>query len=292
MHIHTALDRYDTHLAACGRSEHTRRQVGRHVRAFARWWATGRRCGAIGAVGHEDVAGFLASPQARTRPDGRIKKSTAMNALRSSLRTFFAWCHDAGYTRTNPARLVRRALCSPPPPRALSEDESTRLLAMLAAGKRSEAKRDHALFHTMLATGVRLGSAISLDVEDVDLAGGILHLRQMKGGRADQVFLGRRIRAHLRRFLGNRTTGPLFRAMHGGRLSPRHVQRRYRQWVEKAGITRATSTHSLRHTLATRLYAKTGDVFLVQQALCHRAITSTMVYTTMNPDRLRQALEG
>ena len=62
MHILTALDRYDTHLAACGRSEHTRRQVGRHVRQFERWWGTGRRCGAVKAVGHEHVARFLASP--------------------------------------------------------------------------------------------------------------------------------------------------------------------------------------------------------------------------------------
>ena len=165
-------------------------------------------------------------------------------------------------------------------------------MATLAAGKSPEAKRDHALFHLMLASGIRLGSALSLDVEDVDLDGGILHLRYLKGDRSDYVFLGKRIRAHLRRFVGTRTTGPLFQAMHGGRLSPRHVQRRYRQWVEKAAIGRATSTHSLRHTLATRLYAKTGDVFLVQRALCHRSVASTLVYAQMNRNRLRQALES
>ena len=292
MHILKALQKFQIQLQADGRSIHTRKQYNRHVRLFARWWATRRHSGAVGAVGHEDVARFLASPTARLRPDGGVKKATSANALRTSLKVFLRYCHESGIVAQNPGRLIRRALCTPPPPRALSEDETTRLLATLAAGKSPEAKRDHALFHTMLATGIRLGSAIALDVEDVDLAGGILHLRQMKGGRSDQVFLGQRIRAHLHQHIGARTTGSLFVGIHGRRLSPRHVQRRYRQWVEEAKIARATSTHALRHTLASRLYAKTGDVFLVQQALCHRSILSTMVYTTMNPDRLRQALEA
>jgi site-specific recombinase XerD len=290
MHILQALQKFQTQLEADGRSSHTRKQYDRHVRLFARWLATRRHSGAIGAVGHEDVAKFLASPQARLRPDGRAKRATSANALRTSVRVFLKYCHESGVVAQNPGRLIRRAHCSPPPPRPLSEDEAERLMASLAEGDSPEAKRDYALFHLMLASGIRLGSAIALDVEDVDLAGGILHLRRMKGDRSDYVFLGRRIRAHLRRFVRNRTMGPLFIGIHGRRLSPRHVQRRYRQWVEKAEITRATSTHCLRHSFATNLYAKTGDVFLVQRALCHRSVASTLVYAQMNRNRLRQAL--
>lgn len=93
MHILKALQKFQIQLEADGRSSHTRKQYNRHVRQFAHWCATGRHCDAIGAVSHEDVARFLASPQARTRPDGRIKKASAMNALRSSHRTFYSWCH-------------------------------------------------------------------------------------------------------------------------------------------------------------------------------------------------------
>jgi site-specific recombinase XerD len=51
-----------------------------------------------------------------------------------------------------------------------------------------------------------------------------------------------------------------------------------------AGITRPFSIHSLRHTFATRLYRKTGDLYLVQRALGHRQITTTEVYAKVSDE--------
>jgi site-specific recombinase XerD len=267
-------------------------QYDRHVKLFARWCAAHGHSGAIDSIDHETVATFLASREARTRPDGGLKKAVSMNALRTSVRVFFGYLHQAGYIRQNPARLVRLAVCGAPPPRALSEEETKRLVDTLAAGAGPEAERDHAMFHLMLATGIRLGSAIALDVQDVDLDNGELHLATAKGDRRERVYLGRAIRAHLRRFIGQRTAGPLFVAMHGGRLSPRHVQRRFKMWVQKAGIARASSTHCLRHSLAVNLYKRTGDLLLVKAALRHKSIASTLVYARLDEGRLRRAMEG
>ena len=52
------------------------------------------------------------------------------------------------------------------------------------------------------------------------------------------------------------------------------------------------SVHSLRHTFATRLYRKTGDLYLVQRALGHREITTTEVYARVSDDSLRAAVVG
>ena len=57
-----------------------------------------------------------------------------------------------------------------------------------------------------------------------------------------------------------------------------------------AGITRPFSVHSLRHTFATRLYRKTGDLYLVQKALGHRQITTTEIYARVSDDTLRQTV--
>jgi site-specific recombinase XerD len=290
MHILEALDRFQIQLQADGRSIHTRRQYDRHVRLFARWLATGGHGCALDAIDHEAVAAFLASPVARTRPDGAVKRATSTNALRTSVRVFFRYCHEAGFVARNPARLVRRAICSPPPPRALSEGEARRLMDVLAGGEGPEAERDHALFHLMLATGIRLGSAIALDIEDVDLDASQLYLRTMKGDRREVVYLGRAIRDHLRRFLGGRVSGPLFLGIHGRRISDRHAQRRYREWVHRAGIARASSTHVLRHSFASHLYRRCGDILLVKEALHHRSVTSTLVYAQLDEGRLRQVL--
>ena len=55
------------------------------------------------------------------------------------------------------------------PPRGMAETEQRRLLEALAAAEGITARRDYALFHLMLATGIRVGSAVALEVEDVDL---------------------------------------------------------------------------------------------------------------------------
>ena len=92
--------------------------------------------------------------------------------------------------------------------------------------------------------------------------------------------------------MARRIPGPLFTGRDDQRLSHRHVQRRFTMWIEKAGITRSATIHSLRGTFASDLYRRTGDVFLVKEALRHRSISSTMAYVQMNEDRLRQALQA
>ena len=78
---------------------------------------------------------------------------------------------------------MRHAICGSPPPRSLSETDQRRLLAALASAEGDVAHRDHALFHLLLATGVRLGAALALDAADLDLDGGEALLRRSKGGR-------------------------------------------------------------------------------------------------------------
>ena len=57
--------------------------------------------------------------------------------------------------------------------------------------------------------------------------------------------------------------------------------------------TRSSGTiHSLRHTFATRLYRKTGDLYLVQKALGHRQITTTEIYARVDDQAVRRAVEA
>ena len=133
-----------------------------------------------------------------------------MNALRSRLRGFFGYLHQAGHLPEDPSRLIRPALCGEAPPRALSEASQERLLTALAAAEGETAARDHALFHLLLGTGIRLGSALALQVEDLDLVAGEMRLRIVKGGRVERVFLPPAVGEHLRGFLAGRASGPVF----------------------------------------------------------------------------------
>src|SRR5258707_15633578 len=181
MDIEESLSRYLTQLRADGRSPHTAGQYRRHVTLLATWLHESGHNTDVENVSHETLAQFLSSPSARTRPDGKSKKATTANALRTSLRTFFRYCHDGGYTQSNPARLVRRALCGTPPIRALSDEEQGRLLLALAKGVGPAAERDRMLFVLMLGSGIRVGSALALEAREVDLEPGELQPGTTKG---------------------------------------------------------------------------------------------------------------
>lgn len=290
MHLREALGRFTLQLQADGRSAHTIGQYERHGRLLITWLATERLSCEVEDIDHETLAHFLASEVARLRGDGIAKKASSVNALRTSTRVFFGHLHRAGYVASDPARLLRLARCGPPPPRGLSDAEEAKLFAVLREATGTEAHRDRVLVELMLATGLRLGSAIGLDVTDVDLAAGELHVRVAKGARPQTTFLSPRVVPALQEFIGDRCQGPLFTTSSGRRVSIRHAQRRFKFWRERGGLPNTVSPHSLRHTFAQRLYHATSDLFLVQAALHHRSVTSTTIYARVNRTHLRDAV--
>lgn len=290
MNLTDTLDRFLVQLEADGRSAHTIGQYRRHIWLLSSWLAAEGHSGEIAGITHEVLAKFLASPMARSRPDGKGKKATAMNCLRSSLRTFFSYLHQAGYSPINAARIIKRAICSSPPPRSMAPEDQERLLTILAGGEGPEAERDHLLFHLMLASGIRLGSALGIDSRDVDLDRGEITIRTAKSDRPETIIIGEGIREHLRRYLAAKVDGSLFTRRDGHHLSSRHIQRRFKEWLRKAGITRPASTHSMRHSFAQGLYRKTGDILLVKTALRHRSISSTLIYARTDGEQIRKAL--
>jgi site-specific recombinase XerD len=65
-------------------------------------------------------------------------------------------------------------------------------------------------------------------------------------------------------------------------------------YAEKAGISWAedVSPHTLRHTFATRLLGRTGNIRLVQKALGHSDLSTTMIYTHIVDEELELAMKG
>jgi integrase/recombinase XerC len=126
----------------------------------------------------------------------------------------------------------------------------------------------------------------------VDLDRGEAWFKTAKGNRPERVILGRKIHDHLREYVADRFPGPLFTDRAGHRLTTRHVQRRFAQWLKKAGVDRPASLHSLRHAFAYQIYHQTHDLLLTKAALRHRSIMSTLVYAQVDEERLRRVLQG
>lgn len=208
-----------------------------------------------------------------------------MNALRTLLRGFFEYCGSAGNVQRSPPRLVKRARTCPPP-RGLTVGEQERLVAALDAARTWEDRRDRVLFLTMLWTGIRLGAAHALSVDDVDLDAAVIRIRG-KGGVKATLPISKRVVELLAEWMAEE--GTVFPARSGAALSPRQAQARLAGWCRRAGIRRV-SPHALRHSFAQRLLRQTGDISVVQRALTHRSIASTVVYARADDAAVRGAL--
>jgi integrase/recombinase XerC len=151
-------------------------------------------------------------------PDGQPRKPITINRTKSALRSFFAFCLESGWIKENPARLIRSAPAAAKEPSTLTEAEIKKLRVVVASSTSPFASRDRLILELLLGTGIRLGSLVGLNVGDVDLQTGTLHIRA-KGGAQERVFLNPGLCAMLAAYLplgyarGKRESAPSDRGL-------------------------------------------------------------------------------
>ena len=224
---------------------------------------------------------------------GRRSQGRALAAVRSLLR--FA-CRE-GALADNPAAGVRTPKHPRNLPRHLRPGEIEALLE--APGSDGPLQiRDRALLELLYAAGLRVGELVSLDWQDIDLAGRVLRVLG-KGGKERMVPFGRPAAAALRGWLaaweklrgGERPPAamepePVFLNHRGGRLTDRSVRRLLDRYVERAALAAGVHPHTLRHTFATHLLEGGADLRAIQELLGHSSLATTQRYTHLEVERL------
>jgi integrase/recombinase XerC len=239
---------------------------------------------------------MLTSPEVTVSARGGIRSPASMHRFKAAVRSFFAWAEETRLVRENPTGSLRLRRLPRNPPSFLTEAEKRRLLKELRGRSTTLAVRDRIVIELFLGTGIRLQELVDLDIEDVDLDS--KHLRVRAKGDVPQVkFLKSTLRSLLRSYLkerrrlGDGECRALFLSNRWSRLCERQVARRLNQWLRAAGIEKKLSPHALRHTFATHLYSRTGDILVVQRALGHRDLSTTQIYTHLVDGALEDAIE-
>jgi len=246
-------------------------------------------------VGPHHVAAFLAA--IRTGEDGGAPL-TASSAARTvvAVRGFHRFLLLEGASATDPAQDVRPPSAPQRLPKAISLGEVERLLEAASVGGSPAALRDRALLELLYGSGARISEAVGLDVDDLDLDGGLLRLRG-KGAKERIVPVGSyavdAVHAYLVRVRPDlaargRGTPAVFLNTRGGRLSRQSAWTVLQAAAGRAGLSAHVSPHTLRHSFATHLLEGGADVRVVQELLGHASVTTTQLYTRVTADTLRE----
>jgi integrase/recombinase XerC len=293
MSLTQALDAFAAHQRAQGRSEHTIAIYTHDLQQVFTPLNDSALAGLTAAWLHTR----LVDPAITHLADGSPKSPATVNRGRAAIRAFCAWAVRIGHLTSNPAANIHLQRAPRAMPTFLTDTDVRRLLKCLTGRTGDLARRDRVIIETFLGTGIRLQELVSLDLDDVDLDAKHLHIRRAKGGQPQVKFLNTHLRGLLRGYLawrkkqGTDQCPALFISRQDSRLSARQVEARFAYWLAEAGIAKAISPHGLRHTFATRLYSRTGDLLVVQRALGHRSIATTEIYTHLVDGALEEALE-
>jgi integrase/recombinase XerD len=204
-----------------------------------------------------------------------------LNQVTAGLRFFFAVTlgrpdvvHKIAYGK-RPKKL----------PTILAPDEVTRLFDA------APNDRDRTLLRTDYALGLRISELVALRPDDIDAARGLVIVRQGKGAKDRLVPLSPRLleelRSYWRRF---RPQTWLFAGSRpGSHLSVAGVQRLVRRVVQRAGLGKAISLHTLRHSYATHLLEAGCDLLTIQCLLGHKDLKTTARYLHVSARHLGRA---
>lgn len=224
---------------------------------------------------------------------------SSINRHISSLKTFFRFLMREGLISRNPTAAISLLKAEKKLPVFMSIEEITSLIESLHSDD-ILGLRDRAMLEVLYSGGVRVSELIGLNMDDLDLLGGVARVMG-KGKKKRLVLLGKKAIESLERYLAKR--GELFRHRRknipqekdalfldswGGRLTARSVQRLINKHVTNASLRLKVSPHVFRHTFATHLLNAGADLKSVQELLGHASLTTTQIYTHVTARRLRE----
>ena len=293
--ISRATEFFETKLLADGRSPHTISSYLSDLGRLERFLENRIQTPEVSGVTTDTLNEFLVSGLVIRKVYGSPMSESSINRVKTSVKSFFNWLAASGHIPSNPAAGIRIRHVYRPAPETLTDVEKKKLLKAISNTRGKKAFRDFAIFSLFLNTGIRVSELAGLDIDDVNIPERRITIRA-KGGRTELRFLNARARRTLEPYLKARKKTPvetraLFVSNQGRRLSVRQVQRSLDGWLAAAGIEKSISVHGLRHTFATDLLERTGNLALVQQSLGHRHISTTTRYTHIASEELQQALE-
>lgn len=225
----------------------------------------------------------------------------------ASIKVFFKYmCNKTKKLSHNPAQDLETPKLGKRLPKYLTLEQSKELLQAAATnsdnhGNHDNSERNFAMITILLNCGLRLQELININISDIDFENNKLNVIG-KGNKERTIYLNNACMNAINKYLEVRpkdsvkfnSRDALFLSEQKQRIGRRTVQYIVKNELKNAGIEKADiySVHKLRHTAATLMY-KYGnvDIRALQELLGHESISTTQIYTHVDNDQVRNAVE-
>lgn len=246
----------------------------------------------------EDIHAFISylAIDLRAKPATRARKI-------STIRIFFKYLtQKAKIIDINPAQYLETPKAEKRMPKYLSFEDSCKLLNVAGNEDNRNHERDYAITTLFLNCGLRLSELISINIKDIDFSECRMTVIG-KGNKERTIYLNQACMKAITEYLTIRRSktnvkfnakDALFLSERNERISKRTVQYVVEKELRAAGLdTNKYSTHKLRHTAATLMYQYGNvDIRALQELLGHESIATTQIYTHVNNEQVRNAVES
>jgi integrase/recombinase XerD len=281
------LEQFNDYLALeAGSSPRTLEAYGRDLRRFVEFSVL------KGVASPQEMSAKLAREFMYYLKDLGLSPSSIRRTI-SALRTYFRFMQADGNVVHDPTERLEMPRKWRNLPEVLSVDEVEKLITS-PTSEDSLGYRDRAMLETAYGCGLRVSEWIEISAKDVLLEEGVVRVFG-KGAKERLVPLGRSAAGWISAYLRierdvlekGKGEGRLFLNARGEPLTRMGAWKILRKHVERAGIARRVTPHTLRHSFATHLLEGGADLRAVQEMLGHADIGTTQLYTHVDRDYLR-----
>ena len=219
--------------------------------------------------------------------------STATRVI-ASLRCYFEFLKIRDLVSDSPVAGIKQAKAEKKLPEILTSKEITLLLSQPDCSD-FKGCRDKAMLELLYATGIKVSELISINLSDLNLQIGILHLRNGKQERIIPMY-PEAVKAlsnycnNVRDFVvADQSTNELFTNMNGQPLTRQGLWKIIKYYADKAKISKDITPHTIRHSFAAHLLENGAPLKDIQEILGHSDVSSTQVYAQLMRNRYAQS---
>jgi integrase/recombinase XerC len=265
-----------------------RRDVSQFLRFLAEHLGGAPTLKQLAKLAPPDVRAFMAA-----RRNEGVGSRSLMRCL-AGIRSFTRFLERKGKGRVAAVTAVRAPKVPKTLPKPLAVSAAVRITSTdLREGETREQwiiARDAAVLALLYGSGLRLSEALSLKRSDARPNTEALVVTG-KGRKKRMVPVLPQVVKAIDEYLELcpfhlKPEGPLFVGARGGTLSPRIVQLAMARLRGALGLADSATPHALRHSFATHLLARGGDLRAIQELLGHASLSTTQIYTAVDTDRL------